>query len=235
MPAPAVDARWSARIARARWLARERPAARQALEFCADLTAFQQGLATRYPDAQSALDAFVGWLAHHAPSPLAEHANGLASSTGAWPRVLHAYLATPSRDAADPRDRFVVEALLQAFPIDPCPQCGGPPVVSTLREAGHGARRSTVCGLCLAESPASRLGCVACGESRVEALPVYRADDTDPARVDACDTCGVYLKTVDLTRDGSAEPIADDLASLPLDLWAREQGYRRLRANLLQL
>ena len=68
-----------------------------------------------------------------------------------------------------------------------------------------------------------------------EALPVYRADDTDPARVDACDTCGVYLKTVDLTRDGSAEPIADDLASLPLDLWAREQGYRRLRANLLQL
>lgn len=235
MPARAVDARWGARIARARRLARERPAAQQALEFCASLTALQQSLATCHPDAPSALPDFVDWLASHAPSPLAEHAKGLASSTGAWPRVLHAYLAMPARDAADPRDMFVVEALLQAFPIDPCPQCGGPPVVSTLREAGHGSRRSTVCGLCLAESPASRLGCVACGESRVEALPVYRADDTDPARVDACDSCGVYLKTVDFTRDGSAEPIADDLASLPLDLWAREQGYRRLRPNLLHL
>jgi FdhE protein len=87
----------------------------------------------------------------------------------------------------------------------------------------------------LAESPAARLGCLTCGEQRVEALPVYRAEATDPARIDACDSCRVYVKTVDLTRDGEADPVADDVASVSLDLWARERGYRRLRLNLLRL
>jgi len=210
---PAADLRWHGRIDRARQLAALRPAARQALEFLADLTALQQSLVSRHPDAPSALAELTEWLRHHAPGSLVD---GLNATTG-------------------PAIEFLNEVLLQAFTPDPCPDCPGPPVVALLREAGHGARRSHVCGLCLKESPAARLGCAACGEQRVEALPVYRADDTDPARVDACDTCRVYVKTIDLTKDGGADPIADDLASLPLDLWAREHGYRRLRPNLLRL
>ncbi len=49
----------------------------------------------------------------------------------------------------------------------------------------------------------------------------------------ACDTCKFYLRTVDLTKDGHAIPLVDDLAAIPLSLWAHERGYARLQPNLL--
>ena len=66
-------------------------------------------------------------------------------------------------------------------------------------------------------------------------MPVYTADTQAHARIDACDTCRTYIKTIDLTKDGLAVPAVDDLATLPLDLWARERGYRRLYPNLLRI
>jgi FdhE protein len=136
--------------------------------------------------------------------------------------------ACASRVAADDGRTTAPAAALCRF-------CGDRPSVGVLREAGHGARRSYVCGLCLTEWPAPRLGCVACGEFAFDRLSVYRADEMAAARVDACDTCRVYLKTIDLTRDGHAVPVVDDLATVSLDLWAREQGYRRLRPHLLRV
>jgi FdhE protein len=38
-----------------------------------------------------------------------------------------------------------------------------------------------------------------------------------------------------LTKDGLAVPCVDDIASVSLDLWARGQGYSRVKRNLLQL
>jgi FdhE protein len=144
--------------------------------------------------------------------------------------------------------RFVVEALWQPFAEaaarsraqesagaggKQCPICRRAPLVAMLREQSHGARRSLVCGLCLTEWPAPRLTCLNCGESRFESLPVFRADEFPAIRIDACDKCHTYIKTIDLTRDGAASPIVDDVASLPLDLWAAERGYQRARPNLL--
>ena len=51
--------------------------------------------------------------------------------------------------------------------------------------------------------------------------------------LDCCDSCKTYIKTVDLTLNGHAEPIVDELASAPLDLWARDRGYAKLQKNLL--
>lgn len=211
---------WAARAARARELAAARPEARDALEFLARLTAWQQSLAVRYRSADAAISPYLEWLAAKAPPPIALTAARLTT--------------LPADPDIETAEAFIVEALLQVFPPDPCPYCTTP-VVSLLREAGHGSRRSRVCGVCLAESSAPRLGCAACGEQRVDALPIFRSDATEPARVDACDTCRAYTKTIDLTRNGSACPIADDVASIPLDLWAREQGYQRARPNLLRL
>ena len=104
-----------------------------------------------------------------------------------------------------------------------------------LREEGHGAKRSVVCGFCQTEWRTGRIECLACGENRFDALPVFRADELSAARVDACDTCRNYVKTIDLTKDGRAVGVVDDVATVALDLWAREQGYHRLRANLLRL
>ena len=44
----------------------------------------------------------------------------------------------------------------------------------------------------------------------------------------------VYLKTVDLTKDGLAAPIVDDLATVTLDWWGARRGHR-LYPNLLRL
>ena len=44
---------------------------------------------------------------------------------------------------------------------------------------------------------------------------------------------GTYIKSIDLTKNGRAEPLVDELASAPLDLWAREHGYAKLHSNVM--
>lgn len=150
---------------------------------------------------------------------------------------------------------FVVEAVLQPFAeaiaherqgladltseagagrAPRCPICSERPVLGVLREEGHGARRALLCARCLTEWAYLRVMCPACGEQRFDALPVYTADLFAHVRLDACESCRTYLKTIDLTKDGHAVPVVDDVASVPLDLWARERGYRRLRPGLLR-
>ena len=57
----------------------------------------------------------------------------------------------------------------------------------------------------------------------------------DLSRVEACDTCQRYVKSVDLTLDARAVPEVDELRSLSLDLWAVEHGYVRLEPGLAGL
>jgi FdhE protein len=76
--------------------------------------------------------------------------------------------------------------------------------------------------------------CAGCGEQSGPKLPIYRETDRFPhLRVDACDTCGGYPLTVDLRRAPGAVPIVDELAAMPLDLYAREQGKHKLVPNLM--
>jgi FdhE protein len=200
------------------------------------------------------LPSFLTTIARLAPAPLLDALPAIHEhDRDRWRHRIETYWITGGREAwdADEIQQFILEALLQPFAESvagtsgiesrsgdgpsACPACSGTPVVALLREQGHGARRSLVCGLCLTEWPALRLVCVACGESQFEALPNFRADELPTARIDVCESCQTYLKTIDLTRDAAASPIVDDLASLPLDLWARDRGYRRSRPNLLRL
>jgi formate dehydrogenase maturation protein FdhE len=214
------------------------------------------------PDAH-ALPPFIDALAREAPPNVAQGLASLKQSDVVeWTRLIDSYWTSGGREPGDADELrlFVVEAFLQPFAeasatraesIGPaqsafarqespsfggqaCPKCTGLPIVAVLREAGHGARRSLLCGLCLTEWPAMRVVCTSCGESQFEKLPVFGAEEF-AARIDACDSCQAYIKTIDLTRDGAAVPLVDDLATLPLDLWARERGYKRARPNLLRL
>ena len=116
-----------------------------------------------------------------------------------------------------------------------CPMCGRKPQVAVLREEALGARRSLVCSLCQHEWEYRRVVCPACDEQTFDALPIYTAAEFPNMRVEACDTCHTYLLSVDMTKDGQAVPCVDELAAIPLNLWAREQGYNKLQANLLGL
>ncbi|MGE3509742.1 MAG: formate dehydrogenase accessory protein FdhE, partial [Vicinamibacterales bacterium] len=123
------------------------------------------------------------------------------------------------------RDRRGMVADARGAATARCPICDGAPRVGVLREEGQGHRRTLLCGCCHSEWPFPRLTCPACGETRFEALPVFTAEAFGHLRIEACDTCRRYLKTVDLTVDGLAVPPVDDIASVPLDLWALERGY----------
>jgi Protein involved in formate dehydrogenase formation len=114
-----------------------------------------------------------------------------------------------------------------------CPLCGGKPLVGVLRSEGDGAKKSLICMLCAHEWNFRRIYCPACGEEREPQMAFYSAPEIAHVRVDVCDTCHTYLKCIDLTKTGLAVPIVDELATIPLDLWAREHGYHKLQINLL--
>jgi formate dehydrogenase maturation protein FdhE len=114
-----------------------------------------------------------------------------------------------------------------------CPLCGASPLLGILRPEGDGGKRSLLCSFCGTEWSYRRILCANCGETDEPKLPVFIADQFPHIRTEACDTCRTYLRTIDLTKDGHAVPVVDDLAALPLSLWAHEHAYTRLHPNLL--
>ena len=78
-----------------------------------------------------------------------------------------------------------------------------------------------ICSFCLAEWEFRRIVCPGCGEESDKSLAVFTAIDFDYIRVECCDVCKTHIKTVDLTKNGRAEPLV-----------AREHGYAKLQNNL---
>jgi len=116
-----------------------------------------------------------------------------------------------------------------------CPLCSAKPQVGVLRPEGDGAKRLLICSLCATEWEFRRLVCPSCGEEDVHKLAVYSAKEFGYVRVEACDTCRCFLNTVDLTKSGNAIPVVDELATIPLSLWATEQGYAKIQPNILAI
>ena len=54
---------------------------------------------------------------------------------------------------------------------------------------------------------------------------MYVAEQFPHVRVECCESCKHFLRTIDLTKDGNAVPIVDDIAAIPLSLWAQENSY----------
>ncbi len=126
-----------------------------------------------------------------------------------------------------------------------CPCCASLPTASVTRMGGEReGYRYLHCALCNAEWHMVRVKCTHClgtGGVRFRALQAL-ADGTDTAptqresiQAETCDTCHHYLKIVHMDRDLYVEPVADDLASLTLDLLVSEEGYQRHGVNLLLL
>jgi FdhE protein len=109
------------------------------------------------------------------------------------------------------------------------PGCEGTPQVGCLVPQAEGERLELVCALCLDRRPFPRGQCPGCKESR---LVYYSAPAFDHLQLQACENCRKYLVLVDLGKEPAAIPEVDELAAMPLDLWAQEQGYRKLFPNL---
>lgn len=110
-----------------------------------------------------------------------------------------------------------------------CPSCGSAPVASVVHSEQHRSGvRYLHCGLCATEWHLERVTCSVCGEgSDVSylALEDERGESFVPVQAETCGACHHYLKLVQRGLCGRAEPVADDLASLALDLLLAEQGH----------
>jgi len=108
-----------------------------------------------------------------------------------------------------------------------CPVCGGPPV-SSMVVGWHGAHgaRFCACSLCGTLWSYVRIKCTLCGSTKGIG---YQEIEGGPGTVKAetCDSCGCYVKIMHQHKDPALDPVADDVATLGLDLLMREGGYRR--------
>lgn len=214
------------KIERARLLARRFPESAHLLEFYIQLTLIQEEIAggqNNFAILREKIRALP------LPEPLAS-----------FPLTEELLKAEPS----SPEGKFFWRVLMQPHAerlrkpsadvySGVCPSCGQKPVVGVMRGEGDGAKRSLICSLCSLEWPYRRLICPNCGEEDREKLPVYKAAQIEHVRVEACDTCHTYIKSVDLTKDGFAVPQVDEIATVTLNVWADERGYSKVETNLL--
>jgi FdhE protein len=125
-----------------------------------------------------------------------------------------------------------------------CPLCGTLPVASMVyAQSPYQGYRYLHCGLCATEWHMVRVQCSQCGASgksigyhslESKTAENTRSKDGGPAvRAETCEQCHGYRKILYQEKDPGVEPVADDVASLALDLLLGEQGYHRASANPL--
>lgn len=254
-----VDQIWERRLQRAAELSRSWPWARELLGFFQALTGFQRDLAARLPAPPPPdlgflvrfFPVLLDLVERQGPAELAGRAQGWRDrGEEEWRKALDSFWRG---ERGDPVEEFFPKAVLQPHAFElarrsreekgarpeaelggTCPFCGHPPAASLLREAAgpEGTARSLLCSLCSLEWGFPRILCPGCQEERPEKLPRTTAEEIPWVRVEACATCRRYLKAVDLTKNPSAEPVADELAAAPLDLLARAEGYEKFEPNL---
>lgn len=116
-----------------------------------------------------------------------------------------------------------------------CPCCGSTPSASLVTGAGQNpGARYLYCSLCSTAWNYSRAVCVACGGSRTLAIRGIEGD-SDVVKAETCDECGTYSKMAYQAKDMQADPYADDLATLGLDVMVGEAGWSRHAPNPLVL
>jgi hypothetical protein len=137
-----------------------------------------------------------------------------------------------------------------------CPRCGGSPQVSFRTDTGDrlvSGHRELQCARCAQSWSYSGSACAHCGEAGGARRTVYSEHRDKPRvgrdsrdkrdngggtlfghiRIEGCATCRRYLIDVDLGRDPMAVPEVDELAALPLDLYAAERGLSKITPNLM--
>ena len=116
-----------------------------------------------------------------------------------------------------------------------CPCCGSTSSASLVTGAGQNpGARYLYCSLCSTAWNYSRAVCVTCGGSRTLAIRGVEGD-SGVVKAETCDECGTYSKMAYQAKDMQADPYADDLATLGLDVMVGEAGWARHAPNPLLL
>lgn len=131
-----------------------------------------------------------------------------------------------------------------------CPRCGGLPQLSFRTDTGDNlvnGRRRLLCARCGETWNFSSSACAFCGETAGKQRTIYTEHREGPQvgrgdsgnatfphiRIEACASCERYLIDVDQGREPRAVPEVDELAALPVDLYAVEHGLSKITPNVM--
>ncbi len=117
-----------------------------------------------------------------------------------------------------------------------CPVCGFRAVVSYISDTEEvQGGRFLVCQVCNSEWLYNRTTCVKCGNNDDDRIHHFFDQSIPYIQLQACESCGTYIKIVDMRMDGLAVPLLEDIASVALDLWAKEHLYEKYEKNIFGL
>lgn len=104
-----------------------------------------------------------------------------------------------------------------------CPICGSAPLLSLLEDEG---RRKLVCSFCWHLWAANRVQCPYCDSSQNKDLHYFYSEEEKDIRVDLCDRCQKYIKTIDTRKaDRLIYPPLEQISTMHLDIKAQEMGF----------
>jgi FdhE protein len=204
---------------------------------------------TRDPVWRQSLDLILGQLASEEAASLAVRELGVASPERI--EAIAEHLLAGEFGSEHPGQAPLVAAALQVYwnalasQLDAslfrpggqatglCPACGSAPVASVVRIGGaEQGLRYLHCSLCDTEWHLPRVQCSNCSNTTDLTYLVIEGGG-DVVKAEACDACHSYLKQVYMTKAPEADPVADDLATLALDMLMAERDYLRSGPNLL--
>lgn len=204
-------------------------AAGPARQWQADLRALSARLADTLPEAMvpvltalgqsdaAALDALAARLQAGEPT-----ADDLAPA----PFVVAALQVAWTRHSSS----LPAEAVQAPATAASCPVCGSAPVAGVIQVGAESGLRYLHCGQCHTAWHHVRASCVACGEAKDLSYSSLEGH-AEGARAETCDACRSYLKLFLGDKRPGLDPVADDLATLALDILVGEAGYQRLGIN----
>jgi FdhE protein len=195
------------------------------------------------------------------PAGVSDSIATIRRATPAWIEAQATSILEARNDAIDISVATVVMAALQVhwvalaahFVADEvkaldvpgvCPLCGSLPVASMVcAQSPYQGYRYLHCALCATEWHMVRVLCSQCGASgkniAYHSLEANAADKGSSeeggaaVRAETCEQCHAYRKILYQEKDTGVEPVADDVASVALDLLLAEEGYHRASGNPL--
>jgi FdhE protein len=112
-----------------------------------------------------------------------------------------------------------------------CPACGGKPVGSmVIGVQGAEGARYACCSSCATMWNEVRVKCLSCSSTKGVGYRSVEVDGGDDAviKAEVCDECRSWTKIMYQNKNPSLEIVADDVASLGLDLLMKDTEYRRV-------
>ena len=112
-----------------------------------------------------------------------------------------------------------------------CPACGAPPSSSLVVgwPEAEGARYC-FCSLCATLWNYVRAKCALCGSTKAISFREIAGGNGD-VKAEVCGVCDGYVKVLYQQKNPALDPVADDIATLGLDILVRELDFRRGGVN----